>query len=118
VFVLRKKNYFVFILLIFFANPVNAIGVQEYEKLKESSKVLIKTYVRGLGDGYLWSSIIVRGRGDAGLYCPPMRLALNAENYIQIIDEQIANSHDSELANTDIALILYDGLVESFPCSD
>lgn len=115
---IAEKKYLVATLLIFFASPASSIGVQEYESLKLNSREFLEFYVQGLGDGYLRSSIIVRGRGDAGLYCPPMRLALNSENYIQIIDKEIANLNDSELANTDIGFILYDGLVKNFPCSN
>ncbi|TMU24512.1 hypothetical protein E0L35_09700 [Halomonas sp. ATBC28] len=113
-----KKEYLAFLLLAFFFSSSAAMDVSTYEELKQDSRDVLKIYISGIGEGYSWSNAIVQGRGDAALYCPPEKIALNAENYISITDDKIEALGDSEASKIPVELILNFGLVETFPCAD
>lgn len=105
------------LLLLFFTNPAIALDVQTYEELKRTSREVLKIHINGVTDGYSWSNSILQRRGDKAFYCPPPKIALNAENSIDIIDAQIVKLKKSGKVEIPVELILYFGLVDSFPCS-
>lgn len=105
------------LLLLFFSNTAIALDVQKYEELKKTSREVLKIHINGVGDGYSWSNGILNQRGDQAFYCPPSKIALNAENFIDIIDAQIVKLKKSGKVEIPVELILYFGLVDSFPCS-
>jgi hypothetical protein len=113
-----------FLLSLLFSTPVSAIEVKKYEELKRTSlsRNVLKNFIDGVGYGYSWSNTFLERRGDKKLYCEPQKILLNAENYIDIIDTQIAVLKRSNLPlqaimETPVELLLYIGLVDSFPCS-
>lgn len=81
-----------------------------------------KIYIFGVGEGYLWYNIAATFENRKPLYCPPQKLSLSAENYKDIIDRQIAalatRKTQVELDEMSIAMILLDGLRETFPCAN
>ena len=110
-------------LLLLFSSPANALDVKTYEELKRTSlsKEILKSFILGLGEGYSWSNTFLKKRGDRNLYCAP-NIVLNAENHINIIDSQIAflkksNTPLQTIMETPVEILLYIGLVDSFPCS-
>jgi len=94
-----------------------AMNIEAYNKMKNSdkteNKIVLKAYIRGLGTGYRWSSSINKAKGGKPFFCLPAKLSLNAENYISIIDGQLKKYESNE---TPIEPLLYDGLVDVFPC--
>ncbi|MCL1491280.1 MAG: hypothetical protein M1G31_11085 [Pseudanabaena sp. Salubria-1] len=115
---------FSFLLSLLFSSPISAIEVKQYEEYKRTSlsRTILKNFIDGVGYGYSWSNTFLENRGDKKLYCEPRKIVLNAENYIDIIDRQIAVLKKSNLPlqsimETPVELLLYIGLVDSFPCS-
>jgi hypothetical protein len=112
------------LLSLLFSNSANAVDVKKYEELKRTplSREVLKNFIDGVGYGYSWSNTFLERRGDKKLYCEPQKILLNAENYIDIIDTQIAvlkkrNFPLQAIMETPVELLLYIGLVDSFPCS-
>ena len=112
------------LLSLLFSNSANAVDVKKYEELKRTplSREVLKNFIDGVGYGYSWSNTFLERRGDKKLYCEPQKILLNAENYIDIIDTQIAvlkkrNFPLQAIMETPVELLLYVGLVDSFPCS-
>jgi hypothetical protein len=73
-----------------------------------------KVYISGAGAAFDWANVKMQVAGQKPLYCPPQELALNAENYISILDREISKYPASK--QTPIELILIDGLIGTFPC--
>ena len=85
-----------------------------------NGKIVATAYIQGLGDGIAWANTIAT-KNNAPLYCQPEGLAINVENYIDILDRHIQAALKSlPAAKVDelwIGLQLLDGLRETFPCS-
>lgn len=114
----EAKRLFLVICFVLLTGKSFAMGLDVYEDLKENSRGILKVYINGVGEGYSWSNSLLKDRGDEVFYCPPHKIALNADNYISIIDDKVASLGRSEAEDLPIALILYFGLIETFPCSD
>jgi hypothetical protein len=101
-----------------------AQDVPLYRKMIASSDASVvkeaKMYVKGLGDGISWANTLVSLEDGRALYCPPDKLALTVENYLDILDRQIdARSKvvtEAKLNETPLGFLLLDGLQETFPC--
>jgi hypothetical protein len=82
----------------------------------------IKLYLLGLGDGLEWASVDTVIKKGVPLYCPPEKLVLTLDNFIQMINSRIeANSQfltEKQLNETQIGLLLLEGLEETFPCKE
>lgn len=80
---------------------------------------LARTYVLGLGEGIRVTNVAV-GKNGQRLFCPPEKLALGQENFLDILNQAIADSSrrmtKSDLASTDISVILLRGMIDTFPC--
>ena len=50
---------------------------------------LMKVYVQGLGDSYMFANAQVKSDHGKPLYCPPYTLALTVDNYVQLLDGNI-----------------------------
>lgn len=74
---------------------------------------LYKKYIEGVGKGFEWANVQLKSSGQKPLYCQP-NLAMYAENYLSIIDAEIAK--DSAAAKNPIELYLLNGLIAIFPC--
>lgn len=109
---------FAFLLLLFTKPAFSGLSVKAYEELKKTDEGILKVYIYGVGDGYQWSNAMLRTRGDKRFYCSPENLALNAENFIDIIDSRIAKMKKAgeNLEKNYVENILLFGLIESFPC--
>ncbi len=115
---MENKNVVLILLLaLFFARPAIALDVQGYEELKTKSRASMLFHINGVGDGYAWSNVILENRGSPPLYCPPRKMTLNADNYMAILDAKIAEYKESKTPEVPVELILFYGLVDSFPCS-
>ncbi len=77
----------------------------------------MRFYISGVGNALSFSNIALEQRGDKPFFCPPEKIALNVENYMDIIDKEIARKQKNP-NNVPVEVILYSGLVEVFPCSN
>jgi hypothetical protein len=130
VIIMKNIHRIVIVLLVlFFVNSAYAFTVKEYEDIRkkgnEEDKKLIEVYVSGLGQGAFWSNIELSTQGTKPLFCSPKKIALNARNYIQILEETIQYRRDialgdkiylEKLEKYNIELILIKGLINTFPC--
>jgi len=81
----------------------------------------VKLYIKGLGEGIGWANIRAT-TAKMPLFCPPGKLALGLENFIDIIDRQIeaqakGNMPQAQLDGAMIGLVLLVGFQETFPCT-
>ncbi|UTA48335.1 hypothetical protein L1F30_02035 [Simiduia sp. 21SJ11W-1] len=95
-------------------NQANALSIVNYKQLKKEDYSSLKLYVSGLGQGYDWSNSIVANKLKQNLYCPPQKIALNAENFLSIIDTEIESGLWKD--EDPIEMILFFGLEKTFAC--
>jgi hypothetical protein len=84
----------------------------------ESEVAGMKIYVKGLGEGLGWANTEL---GDKNLlYCPPPKLGLGTENFLDMIDKKIESLSSivpsAKLDEMWIGLLLVKALKETFPC--
>ena len=97
--------------------------VKQYNTLKASPNkddtAILELYVKGLGDGIMWSNIEVKVDGKP-FYCPPAKLVPTTENYMDILNRQISKAAgiltQAKLEEMPVVLLLIRGLKETFPC--
>jgi hypothetical protein len=67
------------------------ITVKDYRArmMSDDAARVMKTYIKGLGDGIGWANAQANSR-KAPLFCQPRKLALDVENFVDIINRQIA----------------------------
>src|ERR1700726_1792725 len=58
---------------------------------------LLRLYVQGLGEGMLAANVFAT-RDKTPLYCPPGKLALGVQNYLDIINDQIKSRAEQDQA--------------------
>lgn len=112
----------IIILFIIFAgvNSVLAeVTFNEYQAIKD--KTYFKAYLNGVGRGLHWAIIgnEIYLKSDKSLYCLPNNLTLTAENYINILEQEIKTKQKTETIPPDtfIELLLMNGLMRTFPCN-
>ena len=66
------------------------VTMRDYDKVKESK--WFKSYIYGVGVGYSCANADLVVRNHPMLYCRPKKLALDASNYIDILNREIQNS--------------------------
>ena len=97
------------------ASPCLAANLSWYGTAKSESIVAVKLHVAGIADGLSWANSAVQLNGGSRLYCPPDNLSLNDDNYINMIDSEIARSPSFD-GNTYLGLVLLRALQRAFPC--
>jgi hypothetical protein len=108
-----------FVLLIYPFNCFANLTVEEYEKLQagsQSEQRFAKTYLKGLGDGYLWSNGELFFAGRETLFCQPDGLGLGNKQYDAILQNYLLTSHP--VHDQPLGMILLDALVKRFPCAE
>ncbi len=106
-----------FLLLLVLSTPTLAeIRAKDYERVKNSEE--FKAYIYGVGIGISWANTELRVRNQAALYCPPSKLALGPNNYLDILARQMKDVEISKKISLDDPLeaILLEGLMRTFPC--
>jgi hypothetical protein len=99
------------------AFSVSAMTLDAYKKEKMAKSQVLSFYLGAVGEGMSWSNTQLRSEGRDPLYCEPTRLAMNGENYIQIIDDFVAELPPPVLPNnTPVEMLLVKALVKDFPC--
>ena len=85
----------------------------------KTNPIILEYYIAGLGNGYLWSNIMLDQKGRDKHYCQPEKLTINLQNYLSILDKQIDEISILDIPKEiepSIEFLLYKGLVELFPC--
>jgi hypothetical protein len=75
-------------------------------------------YIKGVGTGFSWANAVLEGRGQQPLYCPPSKLEVTAENYLDILRLYIEKKRSrlEKVPNAVIEPLLLYGLIETFSC--
>ena len=91
------------------------LTVADYERSKDESHTI--AYVIGIGTAYSWANVSLLHDMQKPLYCPPLHLAINGANYIDLMNEAIsAAKAQSVPPDVTIALLLLKQLKFTFPC--
>ncbi|MGB6210176.1 hypothetical protein [Pseudomonas mandelii] len=95
--------------------------VETYNALNKSDPGQLLTYLSGIGNGYGWSNAyLTEWRKTPAMFCEPDKLALNGENFKDILEAEIKRSYHPETeedkTNNPIELLLLMGLIKTFPC--
>jgi len=79
---------------------------------KPEDQAPLEVYMMGMKDGMQWMNT------DPAIYCPPGKLVLNIENYMNILDRYIKNEEERFTASDDwrVGMAMRLALVDAFPC--
>jgi hypothetical protein len=89
---------------------------------RDNSRIAMTHLRDGLSEGMLWAQVESERRlkTTAALYCVPENLSLNYENLIDIINKEIKLRYtpatQKEADTMAIAMLLINGLEQTFPC--
>lgn len=119
-----QRLSFAFALVAFSGSLSAEITVKDYRRImnsKDKTQVDVLTaYLSGLGSGFSWANARTIYIGRQPLYCQPVKLAVQTDNYIDILNRQIndeaAATTEADLAERFIEQVLLDGLQKTFPC--
>ena len=115
-----KRFFPLFLLGILAANPAMAtISVKQYMDSKRVGGPDWQTvtfYVSGLGHGLMVANTMLAVNHEQQLFCSPAMLALDAQNYLDIIDKKLDGLGPHAADSVDIAIVLEAGIVDTFPC--
>jgi hypothetical protein len=78
-------------------------------------------YLYGAGSGLSWANTYLLVRNERPFYCPPEKMALNNQNYVDIALEKYERNTQEyqrigEYPTTALVMALFDGLQTTFPC--
>ncbi len=89
--------------------------VKEFRQLKSGSdEQVIQAFLQGAGVGIGWANSMLEDRKQMPLYCPPETLALQGDNFIDILNKQV--EADKTFLNIPLGAVLLIGLMNTFPC--
>ena len=84
------------------------------------------TYIKGIGDGFVWANAWLLVTNHDRLYCTPENLGLNATNYDQLLESFLPTASAAlktakvtvwkSIDEVPIGFVLLEALVDSFPC--
>jgi hypothetical protein len=89
--------------------------VGEYRAAKNAAAT--RQWVSAAGEAIYTMNYRLESTGRQTLYCPPEKMRLATENYLQILDlELVRQGKRDMLGLMSVADILLDGLIRAFPC--
>lgn len=90
--------------------------VVEYKSTKNSQ--VTRQWVSGAGEAIYLTNYRLMKLGRQPMFCPPETMRLMTENYVTILDLELATKGKRELPGLlSVADVLLDGLTKTFPCS-
>ncbi len=93
---------------------------QPYLRRGHVPPVAVRDYVDGLGTGFVWANAYQLARKRPPIFCSP-ELKPRGGDYVALLDDQITHHTGVRApypADTTLAMILLDALVNGFPCED
>jgi len=89
--------------------------LSKYKAIEKEADSIALFYIAGAGAGIAAYNSVV----DKKLYCQPIKLALEAENYRNILNQRLTKMTEKQIAvDPPIEIILLYGLIDVFPCKD
>jgi hypothetical protein len=113
------KKIIIFILapLMFLSSVANAeFTVKKYRDVEAAGGKdweLMKIYVTGVGRGLIYANITLEVDHMTKLFCVPPRLALEQQNFLDMLDSNISHFTDDQV----IEAILTTAFQNTFPCN-
>jgi hypothetical protein len=105
------------LLLLINSAATAAVTVAQYREAKSNGDYSwenLKIYISGLGAGILTANEMLTVDHRALIYCEPRKLKLGTDNYIVMIDKELAETKPPD--NTEINIVLLYALKSTFPC--
>lgn len=98
-----------------------SLAVADYQRVRAKGSgdeyLLMRTYIDGLTEGFDWMNAALIDSGKKPLFCAPMNIALNAENYMQILDEALKREPARpRKPESPVELLLLRELERRLPC--
>ena len=112
-------NRLVFIAMLTACQSSFSMDASAYlEANNPARKQVVAMYVAGVGQGFFWANEEAKNTAKVALYCPPNTMALNPQNYVALLDQQLTFYKDtSRFKDTmPIELVLLRALQDNFPC--
>ena len=81
-----------FISLTLISTASFALDTETYAEMRQNPKestvyALLESHIAGLAEGFQWANAHLEATKQAPIFCAPRAMALNAENYMQVVDE-------------------------------
>ena len=92
---------------------VDGIALKELAGLAKAVPE-VNSYLSGIGHGYYYANAYADSIGQHKLYCQPRNNVMDADNYIQILENEIKRG--GHKPDETIELIMLSGLRRTFPC--
>jgi hypothetical protein len=73
-------------------------------------------YLLGVGNAYIVANASAAVSNQPQLYCQPRTLTLNAQNYLDIFEKELARNQNEDALNYGDEMVLLFGLKRTFPC--
>lgn len=106
------------------ASDAHALSIKDYEAQKSSSNAewfaVQGIYLMGVFNGLTIANLELGRSGQAGFFCDPVNIQMNADNLRSIIDDAIAKARKNGPINEELATadaFLFIGLRSTFPCN-
>jgi len=93
------------------------ISLKDYENLKNEQEMDV--YISGLGTGLESANNRLKSGKQAGLYCPPADTILRTNNFMEILEKEIASLKKTDpegWQKREVGQTLLEGLLKTFPC--
>jgi hypothetical protein len=98
------------------------VMVKDYREAMAGSpaeKSVMEIYIAGVGSGINWANVLATTRKQP-FYCQPEKLLLGTSDKLDIINREIegASARINNLDTWPIGVLLLDGLMKKFPCTN
>jgi len=108
-----KKPFFAAVVgVVGLAGPVHAEPTVN-DILKDPRSGFARLYIDGLGSGLSWANVAAKMKGKP-VYCPPGKVAITADQYIDILRRYIADH--PHMTNDFVGGPMLFALEDAFPC--
>src|SRR5437016_3376587 len=111
---MKRTVLFLIALCAFSSTASASLSIKEYKSAKGIGQGIwetVQAYITGAGNAFVVANTVLKSER---LYCQPNTLALDASNYVHLIDRQIQDGKTKD--DSDITIVLYFALQETFPC--
>lgn len=112
-----------FVAALLNSSVANGMDIATYERGRRASPdsaedLLLRTHIAGVAEGYNWANAQLEREKKPLLFCAPIGLALNSNNYLRVLDEAIAENRESWLQlKMPVGGILLFALRSKLPCA-
>lgn len=117
------QKHALFVLVALAVQPSSAMNIDTYDRMRKEgarsdARALLRVHVGGVGEGLEWANAYLEREGVGPLFCAPRELNLNADNYVQFVDEALSKDRQSYSSlGLPIAAILTHALRSKLACS-